>query len=831
MSFLSDTVLSGGSTRLHVAGHQKSSIRKSKSHGGLLSPLAKLIRSPVQSIGAAVGNHYNASFQDALDEGADRRQILYLRMKNAETYNEWQAAATDLDVLEGNNAWKEEHGSPEYDAALVAARLQEMDDARLSCDVKKMLFLIRTTLTRDLGDMGGLQLYKHSHIGTKKLIERYIDSAQQTMTALLHVSAKQAEQCPVDSETLVLQLLQARQSFGRSALLLSGGGTFGMNHIGVVKSLWDAGLLPRIISGASAGSIVCAVLCTKTDAEIPQVLHEFCYGDLDVFEKAGEPEGILQKVARLCQTGTLFDMTHLKRVMRQMLGDMTFQESYNRTRRILNIPVSTSSIYELPRLLNYITAPNVMIWSAVCTSCSVPLVYAQAQLMAKDLKTGKEVHWDADPDAKWIDGSVDNDLPMTRLAEMFNVNHFIVSQVNPHVVPFLEKEEEMVAAEAQGTAFSAGPHWMSSVASLAKGEVLHRLQVLADMGVFPTYVTKLRGLLSQRYSGDINIFPAISYADFPRVLSNPTTEYMLGCLLTGQRATWPKLSRIQNHVAIELALDNLIQKLRARTVFNSAQTALRPNTLSRPNSQGHESSTVPRTRPNSKAPRYQTKTEPSSPILSRSALISPLLSRSTPRLSAQADHTSSRERLLKAPSASGNRTTDTISSSTNPEDSSDKEYYAEIDSDTSEVLSSPSPTTSPSSHGPTFWPPTRHKSLISVSAPTTPATSTSSDRHIGTLLNLAMTPATHNVPPPSSPELRYKRLFHPPGPAAPEVNVKPPTPNHVESLCSVTPSTPNRSPAHSRRGSGAGLMLDISGARGMLRRKKSAVGFQESYFA
>lgn len=315
------------------------------------------------------GRRSQADFVSAHEERKFLRLLCwssYVNSKSqAETYNEWKAAATDLDVLEGNNAWKDEDESPEYNAALVAARLKELDDARLNCDVKKMLFLIRTTLTRGLGDMGDLRLYKHSHTGTKKLIERYIDSAQQTMTALLDVSAKQGDQCPVDSQTLVQQLVQARQSFGRSALLLSGGGTFGMNHIGVVKSLWDAGLLPRIISGASAGSIVCAVLCTKTDAEIPEVMHEFCYGDLDVFEKAGEPESALQKVVRLCQTGTLFDMTHLKRVMRQMLGDMTFQESYNRTRRILNIPVSTSSIYELPRLLNYITAPNVMIWSAV----------------------------------------------------------------------------------------------------------------------------------------------------------------------------------------------------------------------------------------------------------------------------------------------------------------------------------------------------------------------------------------------------------------------------------------------------------------------------------
>ena len=30
---------------------------------------------------------------------------------------------------------------------------------------------------------------------------------------------------------------------------------------------------------------------------------------------------------------------------------------------------------------------------------------------------------------------------MTRLSELFNVNHFIVSQVNPHVAPFVYVNE------------------------------------------------------------------------------------------------------------------------------------------------------------------------------------------------------------------------------------------------------------------------------------------------------------------------------------------------------------------------------------------------------
>jgi predicted acylesterase/phospholipase RssA len=32
----------------------------------------------------------------------------------------------------------------------------------------------------------------------------------------------------------------------------------------------------------------------------------------------------------------------------------------------------------------------------------------------------------------YSDGSVENDLPMMQLAELFNVNHFVVSQVNAH---------------------------------------------------------------------------------------------------------------------------------------------------------------------------------------------------------------------------------------------------------------------------------------------------------------------------------------------------------------------------------------------------------------
>lgn len=742
----------------------------------------------------------------------------------AETYSEWKTAATELDALEGNDPWKEEDDSPEYDAALVAARLKELDDARLSCHVRSIHYLLRTALTRNLGGMGGVQLYKHSHVGTKKLIERYIDSAEKTLAAFLDVSAKQGDECPLTPHQLLDQIKYTRASFGRSALLLSGGGTFGMNHIGVVKCLWDQRLLPRIISGASAGSIVSAVLCSRTDAEIPSVMHDFCYGDLDVFEKLGEPESYLKKIVRMFSEGGLFDISHLQRVMKGILGDMTFQEAYRRTRRILNIPVSSSSHFELPRLLNFITAPNVIIWSAVCTSCSVPLVYAQSSLRAKNLKTREEEPWDPNPNATWIDGSVDNDLPMTRLAEMFNVNHFIVSQVNPHVVPFLTKDEELTATEPpQFPIRPTEPGWLHNSLSIARGEAVHRMQMIAEAGFVQSTVTKLSSILSQRYSGDINIFPRISLADLPSVLSNPTPEYMLGCMLAGQRATWPKLSRIQNHVSLELALDAAVMELEDRAM-RAATEETRLHDLSRPASADTDVSRIKRSKSSHKITRFGTRTEPSSPVLRKSAPTSPNLSRASLRLRSQFEITpseptyanSSRKRTetegakhIIAP------TLQILSPSTNGEGSSDRDYFAEADSDTTDVLS-PSPAMSPSSHVPSLWPQTNdYITYQSSPRPTTtyPTTPPVSDRRSSLLLNLSMTmtPADTTPAAPSSPELRYKRLFHPAGSVLPD-------PSIIDSG--------RKSTTGSRRGSDLHHVttpsIGNSGTRGMLLRKKSS---------
>lgn len=131
--------------------------------------------------------------------------------------------------------------------------------------------------------------------------------------------------------------------------------------------------------------------------------------------------------------------------------------------------------------------------------------------------------------------------------------------------------------------------------------------MLAEVGLLRTPLTKLKSILSQRYSGDITILPELCYTDITRMLKNPTPEFMINASLCGQRATWPKLTRIQSCCAVELALDRAITQLRSTVVFSPlnvqtphlvpTKTRRRKLGDSRPMARSHSTATLRFSRP------------------------------------------------------------------------------------------------------------------------------------------------------------------------------------------------------------------------------------------
>lgn len=80
----------------------------------------------------------------------------------------------------------------------------------------------------------------------------------------------------------------------------------------------------------------------------------------EVFEKDDSPNTTLIMLNRYLTEGNLYDPSILKGVLRDRIGDITFQEAYNVSRLILNIAISSDSLFDMPRLLNYMTSPDVV---------------------------------------------------------------------------------------------------------------------------------------------------------------------------------------------------------------------------------------------------------------------------------------------------------------------------------------------------------------------------------------------------------------------------------------------------------------------------------------
>jgi predicted acylesterase/phospholipase RssA len=325
-------------------------------------------------------------------------------------------------------------------------------------DIQGIMFHLRSGLVRGLGGVGNHKLHTHAYVGTKRLIEEHTAQvlrllrvlqdapeaelrlekklaffAESVRTLLLRSSTLRVADARLYCGLLISCWVRQRHALGKTALLLSGGASLGMYHFGVLKALHEHQLLPRVISGSSAGSIVAALVGVRTDEELGDLFVTNSI-DLTFFPREGS---LRRKLIRLLTKGHLMEVEVLKQALEKNLDNVTFYEAYERTGRILNITVSPANDYERPCLLNYLTSPNVLIWSAACASCAFPILFGAVELVAKN-DDGELVPYHL-TNVKWKDGSLQADLPITRLSELFNVNHFIVSQTNPHAIPFMSK--------------------------------------------------------------------------------------------------------------------------------------------------------------------------------------------------------------------------------------------------------------------------------------------------------------------------------------------------------------------------------------------------------
>lgn len=87
---------------------------------------------------------------------------------------------------------------------------------------------------------------------------------------------------------------------------------------------------------------------------------------------------------RWWKTGARFDSLEWARGCSWFCrGSLTFREAYERTGRILNVSCVPSDPHTPALLLNHLTSPECVVWSAVLASAAVPGILNPVVLMRK----------------------------------------------------------------------------------------------------------------------------------------------------------------------------------------------------------------------------------------------------------------------------------------------------------------------------------------------------------------------------------------------------------------------------------------------------------------
>ncbi len=452
-------------------------------------------------------------------------------MTDATTYDEWKQTALADDRASGAEAWKATQRTRLYDHEVIRRRFDELVEIRATGDEQRLLYYLNEGLLGNMGGMGSPALYNRARFGTKHLISDYID---EIVAALHDLESLPDHEVPYPEKLAYFR--RARDCFGRSALMLSGAGSLGAFHIGVARALVEQDVLPRVVSGASAGSIVAAMLGTRSSGVIQQALS-----DSEIQQAFGILRGSDDSATRRIR------IDDLKAMIEWAIPDMTFIEALEETGCQINISVAPASLHQRSRLLNASTSPNACLREAVLASCAIPGIFPPVTLAARDASGARQPYV---PSRQWVDGSITDDVPARRLARLYGVNHFISSQANPVVLWALRDPHahDTLPGRLADITLSATREWLRA---------WYPFTMRMVRGVHPidTYTRLWFSVATQDYTSDVNIVPRQRFFSPGRVLAPLSREDADLLVLEGERATWPRIELIRNCTKVSRCID------------------------------------------------------------------------------------------------------------------------------------------------------------------------------------------------------------------------------------------------------------------------------------
>lgn len=478
-----------------------------------------------------------------LSPGGFRLHQLEKQLDTATSYQHWHDLAQRHDKASGAQEWRGQEETTLFDWVEIKSRHEKLQRCLADGAHRELLYALNEGVHGNMGGMGRAMLYGRAMCGTKQLIDEYVDTICAALETIFN--------CPASVIAFTEKLdffRRASHCYGRSALLLSGGAGLIYFHHGAVQELIDHDLLPNVISGASAGSIVAAQLGTRTDAELKA--GYFASKRYEEVTRTPLMDVFLGKVseadARISKEKTLDEV---------IPRDMTFQDAFEHTGRYINVSISAAEKHQSSRLMNAITSPNVYIRSAVSASSSIPGLIPAERLYARGFD-GKPRPYLAT--RRWVDGSVSGDLPAKRLSRIYGVNHFIVSLINPLVVPFVDDTTVRQRKGFRSTLSVSGIKLIEETLAVAEKYFSRAGQTGNRIAAQLAYLMRM---LEQDYLGDINILLEKRDFKWRHTVFDFRPGEIEALIRAGRRTAWPRIARIRNAAKISKTLDRILEQL------------------------------------------------------------------------------------------------------------------------------------------------------------------------------------------------------------------------------------------------------------------------------
>mmetsp|Transcript_15090 Transcript_15090/g.50084 ORF Transcript_15090/g.50084 Transcript_15090/m.50084 type:complete len:691 (+) Transcript_15090:876-2948(+) len=488
-------------------------------------------------------------------------------LEPGEGYAEWLAKAEALDASDGRAAWRARLESELYDWRHAQATAQRLRQAREEGDAAALMRLLLPCLKPNVAGVQEYELYCRARAGTKHAISALIEEVSTSLRWI-------ADTRPTSPDTTAF-LRTAHVAFGNEALVLSGGATLGIYHYGVLKALLSEGLLPAVISGTSAGAVVAAMACCRTDDELQRVLED----ESDLFREMGsegpfaDSEGRADTVGRqlwrLLRHGRMYDAEQFRCGLAWFTRGFTFREAYGHSGRTLNItctPLKSRGNGAPPLMLNHIDTPHIDIASAVTASACVPGLIEPVVLLERgpDGALRPFHHLDASDDRITLrDGSFESDVPLKQLLGAFGCCFTIVSQVNPHIACFYAHPCGRPGRPSAGrdrTGAWRGGFLLSAIEVAIKEDLrrhlrtIQRLRLMSDLTGFD-----LTQMWLQEQDGSVTLTPAIQLGDLTALISNLEEPAQLSRRIREmERATFEASALLRTRFDVRAALDECI---------------------------------------------------------------------------------------------------------------------------------------------------------------------------------------------------------------------------------------------------------------------------------